>query len=98
MQIAAYEAHRGQPKLAAELRDLVDAAKAGKKPGLSSVRSKGAERAIPLAQPKGELSELLTVQYPQEHLQQMVLSDAVQAKLNRALREQRHHEQLSSHG
>ncbi|MGT2469287.1 AAA family ATPase [Paraburkholderia terrae] len=98
MQMAADEAHRGHTKLAAELRDLVDAAKAGKKPGLSSIQSKGVQRPTPLAQPKGELSELLTVQYPQEHLQQMVLSEAVCGKLNRVLREQRHHEQLHSHG
>ena len=99
MQMAADEAHRGHTKLAAELRDLVDAAKSGKKSGLSSVRSKGVGGpAIPLAQPKGELSELLTVQYPGEHLQQMVLSDSVRTKLNRVLREQRHHEQLRGHG
>jgi SpoVK/Ycf46/Vps4 family AAA+-type ATPase len=98
MQMAADEAHRGHTKLAAELRDLVDAAKAGKKPGLSTVRSKVAQRPIPLAQPKGELAELLTAQYPHEHLQQMVLSDSVRTKLNRVLREQRHHEQLHSHG
>ncbi|CAI8692280.1 ATP-binding protein [Burkholderia pyrrocinia] len=98
MQMAADEAHRGHTKLAAELRDLVDAAKAGKKPGLSSVRSKGVQRPTPLAQPKGELSELLTVQYPHEHLQHMVLSDSVRGNLDRVLREQRHHEQLRVHG
>jgi len=98
MQMAADEAHRGHTKLAAELRDLVDAAKSEKKPGLSSVRSKGVQRPTPLAQPKGELSELLTVQYPQEHLQHMVLSDGVRHKLSRVLREQRHHEQLRLHG
>ena len=98
MQMAADEAHRGHTKLAAELRDLVDAAKAGKKPGLSSVRSKGVQRPTPLAQPKGELSELLTVQYPHEHLQHMVLSDSVRRNLDRVLREQRHHEQLRVHG
>jgi SpoVK/Ycf46/Vps4 family AAA+-type ATPase len=98
MQMAADEAHRGHTKLAAELRDLVDAAKAAKKPALSALRSKVSERPIPLAQPKGELSELLTVQYPREHLQQMVLSESVHSKLNRVLREQRHHEQLLAHG
>lgn len=98
MQMAADEAHRGHTKLAAELRDLVDAAKVGKKPGLSTIRSKVGQRPIPLAQPKGELSELLTVQYPHEHLQQMVLSEPVRSKLTRVLREQRHHEQLNAHG
>lgn len=89
MQMAADEAHRGHTKLAAELRDLIDDAK----------RKNGVEnKPIPLAKPKGELSELLTVQYPQEHLQQMVLSGAVEQKLQRVLREQRNIERLKSHG
>ncbi|KWH36491.1 ATPase [Burkholderia cepacia] len=98
MQMAADEAHRGHTKLAAELRDLVDAAKAGKPALKIGARGKTSARPIPLAQPKGELSELLTVQYPQEHLQHMVLSDGVRQKLDRVLREQRHHEQLRLHG
>ncbi|UEP21539.1 ATP-binding protein [Burkholderia ambifaria] len=98
MQMAADEAHRGHTKLATELRDLVDAAKAGKPPLKIGTRGKTSARPIPLAQPKGELSELLAVQYPDEHLQHMVLSDAVRQKLDRVLREQRHHEQLHAHG
>ncbi|SAL82627.1 ATPase central domain-containing protein [Caballeronia arvi] len=98
MQMAADEAHRGHTKLAAELRDLVDAAKVGKPTLKVGARGKATARPIPLAQPKGELSELLTVQYPQEHLQQMVLSEGVRQKLGRVLREQRHHEQLRLHG
>lgn len=90
MQMAADEAHRGHTKLAAELRDLIDEAK--KK--TSSVVNK----PILLAQPKGELSELLTVQYPQEHLQQMVLSGSVERKLQRVLREQRNNDRLKAHG
>jgi SpoVK/Ycf46/Vps4 family AAA+-type ATPase len=89
MQMAADEAHRGHTKLAAELRDLIDDAK--RKNGVVN-------KPIPLAKPKGELSELLTVQYPQEHLQQMVLSGAVEQKLQRVLREQRNIERLKSHG
>ncbi|QOT76327.1 AAA family ATPase [Cupriavidus basilensis] len=98
MQMAADEAHRGHTKLAAELRDLVDAAKAGRVSAGGAARSKVSQRPIPLAQPKGELSELLSVQYPHEHLQHMVLPDAVRNKLNRVLREQRHHEQLRTYG
>jgi SpoVK/Ycf46/Vps4 family AAA+-type ATPase len=89
MQMAADEAHRGHTKLAAELRDLIDEAKRK-----TSVVSK----PIPLAKPRGELSELLTVQYPQEHLQQMVLSGSVEQKLQRVLREQRNIDRLKSHG
>ncbi|AZU57376.1 AAA family ATPase [Ralstonia pseudosolanacearum] len=97
MQMAADEAHRGHTKLAAELRDLVDAAKSSKAAAIAPVRKAG-QRPIPLARPKGELSELLTVQYPQEHLRHMVLSEVVRNKLERVLREQRNHERLRLHG
>ncbi|MDI1259210.1 ATP-binding protein [Aquabacterium sp.] len=91
LQVAAEEAQRGHVKLAAELRDLIESARAP-----SSPRSKA--RALPLAQPRGELAELLTAQYPQQHLSQMVLSAEVEQKLARVLREQRQHERLSGHG
>lgn len=91
LQVAAEEAQRGHNKLAAELRDLIDEARARQKPRLSA-------RPVPLAQPKGELGELLTVQYPRQHLAQMVLSGGVEQKLNRVLKEQREHERLTGHG
>lgn len=91
LQVAAEEAQRGHNKLAAELRDLIDEARARQKPRLSA-------RPVPLAQPKGELGELLTVQYPRQHLAQMVLSSDVERKLNRVLKEQREHERLTGHG
>lgn len=91
LQVAAEEAQRGHNKLAAELRDLIDEARARQRPRLSA-------RPVPLAQPKGELGELLTVQYPRQHLAQMVLSGDVEQKLNRVLKEQREHERLTGHG
>jgi SpoVK/Ycf46/Vps4 family AAA+-type ATPase len=91
LQVAAEEAQRGHNKLAGELRDLIDEARTRQKPSLSA-------RPIPLAQPKGELGELLTAQYPRQHLAQMVLSDDVEHKLNRVLKEQREHERLAGHG
>lgn len=91
LQMAADEAQRGHTKLANDLRDLVDAAKA------RTVRSVG-PRAVPIAQPRGELAELLTVQYPQQHLPHLVVSPEISAKLKRVLNEQRHHARLSGHG
>lgn len=91
LQVAAEEARRGHTKLAAELRELIETARA---PATPRARS----RAMPLVQPRGELAELLTAQYPQHHLKQMVLSAEVEQKLRRILREQRQHEQLSGHG
>jgi SpoVK/Ycf46/Vps4 family AAA+-type ATPase len=91
LQVAAEEAQRGHNKLAGELRDLIDEARARQKPRLGA-------RPVPLAQPKGELGELLTAQYPRQHLAQMVLSHDVALKLNRVLKEQREHERLAGHG
>jgi len=91
LQMAADEAQRGHTRLAAELRALIEAAKAKQ-------FSKPSSRPIPLAQPKGDLAELLTVQYPRHHLSEMVVSPEVQLKLERVLNEQRQHERLSGHG
>eukprot|EP01136_Pigoraptor_vietnamica_P012223 Opistho-1_new@51919 len=57
MQMAAHEAKHGHGKLAEELRELIDAAKARRNTG-------GAEAAVPIVRPKGELSSLLSVSYP----------------------------------
>ena len=91
LQVAADEARRGHVKLAAELRELIEAART---PAAPRARS----RALPLVQPRGELAELLSAQYPEHHLKQMVLSAEVEQKLQRILREQRQHERLSGHG
>lgn len=91
LQMAADEAQRGHTRLATELRALIEAAKAKQ-------FSKPTSRPVPLAQPKGDLAELLTVQYPRHHLAEMVVSSEVQSKLERVLNEQRQHERLSGHG
>jgi hypothetical protein len=65
MQIAAHEARLGHGKLAEEIRALIDKAKAR-----TAVTSK---QPIPLARPRGEVAELLTVSYPNVHLKDMVL-------------------------
>lgn len=91
MQVAADEAQRGHNRLATELRDLIDEARLRRKPLLGA-------RPVALAQPKGELSELLTAHYPQVHLSSMVVSAGVEAKLTRVLKEQRAHTNLESYG
>jgi len=48
MQMAAHEAKQGHGKLAEELRELIDAAKARRNAG-------GGEGAIPIARPKASL-------------------------------------------
>lgn len=79
MQIAAHEARSGHGKFAEELRALIDKAKSR-----TQVPSKG---PIPLARPRGEVAELLTVSYPATRLDDMVLAESTRKKLERVIRE-----------
>jgi SpoVK/Ycf46/Vps4 family AAA+-type ATPase len=81
MQIAAHEARMGHGKLADEIRSLVDKAKS--RPRIP------ARAAIPLARPRGEASELLSVSYPNVRLKDMVLAASTKKKLDRLIREQK---------
>jgi SpoVK/Ycf46/Vps4 family AAA+-type ATPase len=81
MQIAAHEARMGHGKLAEEIRALIDKAKAR-----TSVPSRG---PIPLARPRGEVAELLSVSYPNVNLKDMVLGASTKKKLERVVREHR---------
>lgn len=91
MQMAAHEAKQGHGKLAEEMRELIDAAKARRNAG-------PADSAIPIARPKGELASLLSVSYPSKRLSDMVLSQPLLNALQQVLKEQRHLTKLRSHG
>lgn len=92
LQVAADEAQRGHTKVATEMHSLIERARNRSK--VSAVSG----RLVPLAQPKGELADLLTVAYPQRHLNHLVLDPEVEARLKRILKEQREHVRLSGHG
>jgi len=89
LQLAAQSARRGHSKVALELRDLIDKS-----------RSEQVHRGqpTPIGSPRGELSELLAITYPDEGLSQMVLSDEISATLGRVIHEQRQSDQLLRHG
>jgi SpoVK/Ycf46/Vps4 family AAA+-type ATPase len=91
MQIAAHEARLGHGKLAEELRALIDKAKA--KPRLPATGG-----AIPIARPRGEIADLLTVSYPSVRLVDMVLSSSIKKKLERVIREHRAVRAIRSRG
>ncbi|MFM2057366.1 MAG: hypothetical protein RLY71_1751 [Pseudomonadota bacterium] len=91
MQMAAHEAKLGHGKLAEEIRELIDAAKARRHAG-------AADGAIPIARPKGELAALLSVSYPSRRLSDMVLAEPLLQGLQRVLKEQMHLSKLRSHG
>ncbi|MBZ4412979.1 ATP-binding protein [Myxococcus faecalis] len=93
IQVAAQAARSGHGKFAQELRDLVDQVKAR----APTVPSRGA-KAVPLAQPRGELAGLLTVGYPKTRLSTMALSASLEGRLERVLTEQRERDRLREHG
>jgi SpoVK/Ycf46/Vps4 family AAA+-type ATPase len=93
MQIAAYEARKGHTKLAEELRTLIDEAKARQ-----NALNLPDRAPTPIAKPRGELSSLVTSSYPHERLSSMVVSEAVGARLERIIREQRHFARIREHG
>ena len=92
MQIAAYEARLGHGKLAEELRSIIDKVKSRH----STVEP--LKQPIPLARPRGEIAELLTVSYPSVHLKDMVLSATVKRKLERTIKEHKEVRAIRSRG
>lgn len=92
MQVAAHEAKLGHGKLAEELRDMIDAAKSRTSVG----EHQG--KPVPLARPRGELANLLTVAYPKSRLVDMVLDPHVSAQIERILKEQRLLSRIREHG
>lgn len=93
LQAAASEARRGHGKVAMQLRELVDAARANKD------RVAGRKKApVPLAQPRGDLANLVAVRYADVRLSSMVLPAELEARLKRVILEQRQQHKLRNHG
>ncbi len=91
MQVAAGEAKVGHGKLAEELRNMIDSAKAQRVSG-------NTRKPIPISQPRGELSNLLEVSYPHVRMSDMILDEYIEGSLKRILREQRHVGKIRDHG
>ena len=91
LQMAAHEARQGHGKLAQEIRELIDQAKAR---GSAIERRTG---PVPLVQPKGELANLLSARYPNTKLLDMVLSPELESRLKRILTEQKQRNRLQSY-
>jgi len=92
-QLAAHEARQGHGKLALELREIIDATR---NKGLKVAR-RGAG-PVPMAQPKGELADLLQARYSDILLSSMVLAPDLRDRLKRVVQEQRQQEKLRSRG
>lgn len=92
MQVAAHEAKLGHGKLAEDLRDMIDAAKS------RAMASEHSGKPVPLARPRGELANLLSVAYPKTRLVDMVLDPHVATQIERILKEQRLLSRIREHG
>jgi SpoVK/Ycf46/Vps4 family AAA+-type ATPase len=88
LQVAAHEAKQGHERLAAEIKQLVDEAKL----------TKARRTIVPLARPKGELANLLTVSYPSSRLSDIVLGSQLSAQLKRVIKEHRNAGKILEHG
>ena len=89
LQMAANAARHGQNRFAEDLKNLIDAAKAERIPRITPT---------PVVQPRGELADLVTAEYPDVRLSSMTLSTATREQLDRVLHEQRQRDLLESHG
>lgn len=89
MQVAAHEARRGHTKLASELKQLVDEAKA------SSRRRK--KNVVSIVQPKNELGSILEVSQPRTKLSELTFSDDQRRIFERIILEYRQQGKLRDH-
>jgi SpoVK/Ycf46/Vps4 family AAA+-type ATPase len=92
MQMAAHAARQGKSRFADELRRLVDRAKT------DQAGSRRRTKPVPMVQPRGELSGLLSAGYPSTRIPDMVLDETVRRKLERVVLEHRQQHRLRAHG
>jgi len=93
LQVAANEARRGRKEVADELRHLVDTARQRKeRPTRPS--GVGADAAVPISRPRGELQSLLAVTYPRVRLDDVVLRPELRSRLDRLVHQQLQRDRL----
>ncbi len=90
MQIAAGEARQGHGKLAEELKSIIDQAKV-RLPVVGTT-------PIPLARPRGEVADLLSVTYPSIRLKDLTFAPKLSNALQRIVREHKTIADIRAHG
>lgn len=88
LQVAAKAARQGHHKLAGDLKQLVDAAR---RQSTSSV-------VTPIAQPRGEIGDLVVATFPEVGLRDLVVPEGIRSKLEQVLAEQRQRHALMEQG
>jgi SpoVK/Ycf46/Vps4 family AAA+-type ATPase len=89
MQVAAHEARQGHTKLANELKQLVDEARAKSRRELKNV--------VSIIQPKSELASILEVSQPRTKLSDLTFSDEQRRVFERIILEYRQQGKLRDH-
>lgn len=87
LQVAAQAARQGHHRLAAELKEAVDGSRRAK-----------ATRVTSIAQPRGDLADLVVASHPTVGLKDLILPGELRAQVARVLAEQRQRKQLLDHG
>jgi SpoVK/Ycf46/Vps4 family AAA+-type ATPase len=90
LQIAANEAGKGHSALAQEIKKIVEDAQSRKS-------SRSASNLMVMAQPQGDLANLLEVVESHTRLGQMVIPQSLRLRLNRIVREQKNFSKLREH-
>jgi SpoVK/Ycf46/Vps4 family AAA+-type ATPase len=88
MQVAARAARQGHNHLAEDLKRTIDASR--RRPVLRGV--------TPIAQPRGELADLVTASFPEVGLDDLVGPEVLLAQIQQVLREQRQRQRLMERG
>lgn len=94
MQVAASAARKGHNKFAQELKHLIDSAKSKSK----NIQIAPQFKPTPLAEPRGELSGILSVEYPELRLKDMELKSDIKIKIAKVLEEQKQQSKIRSFG
>lgn len=94
LQLAASAARTGKPKLAQDLKDLIDEIRAKAEVEPIAPRT----RPTPLVQPRGELAGILSVSYSSARLTEMALDHPIEKLLARVLTEQRQRQRILERG
>ncbi len=87
LQVAAQAARQGHHRLAADLKAAVERS-----------RTDRSGKVVSIAQPRGDLSELVIATHPTVTLKDLVLPDQLNAHVRRILTEQRQRKNLLDHG
>jgi SpoVK/Ycf46/Vps4 family AAA+-type ATPase len=88
LQVAAGAARRGHHKIATDLKALVDAAR----------RSPRSKPVTSIAQPRGDLADLVAATFPEVRLRDLVVAPAVRASIDQIVAEQRQRHSLMEQG